>query len=382
MKYLVVILSTLSLLILLRCQLEKIPPVAKTFNKSVKVSEVNTSLVGIYQRSKLDSNYYVAMTLPDGIVATVLLDKDGMKASDVVPYSTVKGGIIKAFPDGDDGYFLIGAKILNFIQNPPFFAHIPNSSGVPAYQPLTMGPNTSENSIIYDAVLTSAGKIMICGGYYVGSTGYDIGITELEANGVIRSGFPEIVKKYAYVGTGIAERTDGGFMMTANCKTNSVPSLSCGSRVIRFSNYYNDPMVPWYLQIPFKDWSQTNLSGIEKIGGGLFAIYNAGYIGVIDEEFMVKWETTNTHNVKKIIATSDNNILVLGTADNKIYLTKRSAATGKVIWSEYYTEPTGTITAVTVSETLDGGFIIGGNYTKGSETDIYVIKTDENGKVY
>lgn len=383
MKHLIIFLSIISLFFLPHCQLEKIPPVVKTFKKSVKVSEVNTSLAGIYQRSKLDSNYYVAMTLSDGTVATVLLDKDGIKAGSVVPYPTVKGGIIKAFPDGNDGFFLIGARSTNMSAVLPFFAGIPNASGPPVYQPLVMGPSTSEMSIIYDAVLTSVGKIMICGGYYLGSTGYDIGIMELEANGVKSSSkFPKIMEKYTYVGTGIAERADGQFMMTANCRTNSAPSQLCGSQTIRFSNDYSSPI--WQLAIQSQDYSQKYLSGIQKVGDGLFAIYNSGYIAIVDESFTVKWETTDTHNVKKIIATSDNNMLVLGTADNKIHLTKRSAATGKVIWSETYTEPTGTIAAVTVSETLDGGFIIGGNYTKDGKTDIYiyVIKTDENGKVY
>lgn len=386
MKYLIVFFSILSLLLLLRCQLEKIPPVVRTFKMSVKVSESNTTLAGIYQRSKIDSNYYVVMTLPDGVTATVLLDKDGMKVGNVIPYATVKGGIIKAFSDGNDGYFLIGERILNITASPSpvesFFSSIPSSPGTPVYKALTMSPNTPERSNIYDAILTSAGRIMVCGGYYNESTGYDTGIAELETNGTLPSNFPKIMKKYGYFGTGIAEKTDGGFMMTAQCIRTSFPFISCGSRVGRFSNDYTPNLVNWEQLIYLKDWSQNNLSGIEKVGSSLFAIHNSGYIAVIDEEFKVRWEATNTHNVKKIINLADNTLVVLGSKDNIIYLTKRSVDTGEAIWSETYNQPTGTLTAVTVSETLDRGFVIGGNYTKDGKTDIYVIKTDENGKVY
>ena len=197
----------------------------------------------------------------------------------------------------------------------------------------------------------------------------------------------EFDKNGAENGYSVQQTTDGGYIVTG------------------FTNSSNDMCVIKTDQYGEEEWSQLFVS--ENGGRSIYETSDGGYIitgdlgdGLgnnnvyllkINVSGEVEWSQVFSEDGYSGIGgsvqqTSDEGYIVCGTlygsddGDWNLYLVK-TGALGELLWSQNFEGSDGCSVGRSVQQTLDGGYIVCGSTGcfSGEESDVYLMKLDENG---
>lgn len=348
-----------------QCQLERLEPIPTTFRKVIPV-DTSYTVLKIYQRS--DGQYYLCLSDDDDTGLTLLLDSEG--GGKGFPLKYIKTfRLWKSIPDGEDGFLVIGTS---YFQNENLYTGF--LSRVRPNQMLQWNKNFSfgstdalvqHSSNASGVILTPNQEVVVCG-YHESSTDTRAGIAIFNLGGDLQISTINKASGQSQAWD-VAQRPTGEYLL-----------LNLSS-LLNVNATGTDILPP----IPIQMGQFTH---ILYIADDSYVLYKASELALVNTSGKILWynKLLEKQNIEigEVIAARDGSIVLCGQKSDSAFVGKYSFATGDTLWTRTFMEPaTSSARFHSVSETVDRGFILGGSIIEAGKTNLYVVKTDQEGIV-
>lgn len=174
----------------------------------------------------------------------------------------------------------------------------------------------------------------------------------------------------AIEGEAVAALPDGTYAIAGKGNGSSIflAKITVAGSLLWIKNYIT----------PNNSGSYTKMVNIP--GGGFFISTGDQFLAKTDDDGNLLWQkTSNAYNVISMVATVDGGVVFLSYLVPDVRMT-RVDADGNILWTKNYGP--GNEYGADIATASDGGFIaIGGQLVASGNSNIYIVKTDDNGNL-